>query len=254
MKGTLYFLLLSIVFSGCAKYKTTTTKRDQLMLLSKAEETKVSEIQFHKIMRNTKMCKDIDRCGMVERVGKRLTSKLKGYHIKEWEFILVENDSINAFCLPNGKVIVNEGVFKVAKNEDQLATILSHEIAHALSRHGNARISRSKVLNGVEIAGGIVTALLNPLLVIPYVIAYENGTKHGIDLPISRIEELEADSVGLDLMHKAGYDLDESLKFWNNLIEINAHKRNIKSTTHMSYDKRLLKIKKHIKELKNIKS
>ena len=252
MKGTLYFLLISMVFSGCAKYQTTTTKRDQLMLLSKAEETKVSEVQFHKIMRNTKMCKDIDKCGMVERVGKRLTSKLKGSHINKWEFILVENDSINAFCLPNGKVIVNEGVFKVAKNDDQLATILSHEMAHALSRHGNARISRSKVINGVEIAGGIVTALLNPLLVIPYVIAYEGGTKHAIDLPISRIEELEADLIGLDLMHKAGFNLDESLKFWNNLIEINKHKQKMKSTTHMSYDKRLKRIRKHITELRAI--
>ena len=254
MKGTVYCVLLSMVLTGCSKFQTPITKRDQLMLLSKEDEIEVSKAEFHRIMRKSQLCKEMEKCEMVNNVGKRLVSNLKGHHIQKWKFVLIENDSVNATCLPNGTVVVNSGVFKVAKNEDQLATILSHEIAHALSRHGNARISRSKVINGVEIAGGIITALLNPFLVVPYVIAYEAGTRNGIELPLSRLEEQEADIIGLNLMYKAGYNLDESLNFWNNLIEVNGHRRHIKSTTHMSYAKRLKRIKKHIGELKSLKS
>ena len=93
-----------------------------------------------------------------------------------------------------------------------LAAIIAHEMAHALSRHGNARISRAKVLNATEGAGAVISALINPLLIIPFIITYEGITQEVIINPHSRMEEHEADIIGLNLMYKAGYNIDESLK------------------------------------------
>ena len=249
MKGTLYFVCISMILSGCSKFQTPITKRTQMMLLSKESEVKLGEEEFHNLKRKSQVCKDMEKCEAINRVGNKLVSNIRG-DFNKWEFLLIENDAINAVCFSGGKVIINSGVFKVAKNDDQLATILSHEIAHAISRHGNARVSRARVLNGFEAAGSIITGLLNPAFIIPFIITYENVTKQKVTNPASRAEELDADIIGLNLMYKAGYNLDEAITFWDNLIHANAHKRHIKNSTHLSYDKRLKRIKKTIDSIK----
>ncbi|OUR74057.1 hypothetical protein A9Q76_01510 [Arcobacter sp. 31_11_sub10_T18] len=249
-RNTLCFLLLSMFIVGCSKHQVPITKRNQLMLLSKKDEVKIGRRNFHGIINKSKLSKDEDKKEMLKRVGLKLTSTINNKRLN-WEFILIENDSINASCFPGGKVIVNTGVFKVAQNDEQLATILSHEIAHAISRHGSARISRNRILNGIEGAGVLLTGFLNPLMIIPFVMTYEVGTKNGIINPAIRMEENEADIIGLHLMKKANYDLSAALDFWNNLKNYNKRKRHMTNATHASYTIRIKNIKRTIAKLNN---
>jgi len=250
VKGTLYFLLVSMFVSGCTKHQVPITKRNQLMLLSKDDEVKMGRKNFKGMVNRSKISKDVEKKEMLNRVGQKLASTVKRRKFN-WEFILVENDVINASCFPGGKVIINSGVFKVAKTDAQLATILSHEMAHALSRHGSARISRERILNTLEGAGAILAGVVNPMMIVPFLLAYETGTKHSIVNPTIRIEENEADLIGLFLMHKANYDLNEALDFWNNLKTYNLNKKHKKNSTHSSYDKRIKNIQKTIDKIKN---
>ena len=248
MKGTLYFVLLSMLITGCSKYQTPITKRNQLMLLSKQDELEIGKKDFKRILKNCKLSLDQEKLNMINEVGNTL-SKVVKEHKYQWEFVLVENKNINATCLPGGKIIINTGLFRVIDNKSQLAAVLAHEMSHAIARHGNSRISRAKVINGFEAAGTIATGLINPFLIVPFIIAYETGTKQGIILPKSRLEEREADIIGLNLMHKAGYDLDEAVALLKNIRKVNKHKRNLKNSTHLSYDKRIKEIEKTIQKI-----
>lgn len=250
MKGTLYFVLLSMIVTGCSKYQTPITKRNQLMLLSKQDELEIGKKDFKRILSNCKLSLDQEKLDMLDEVGHTLSNIAKE-HNYHWEFVLVENKNINATCLPDGKIIITTGLFKVIDNKSQLAAVLAHEMSHAIARHGNSRISRAKVINGFEAAGTIATGLINPFLIVPFIIAYETGTKHGIILPKSRLEEKEADIIGLNLMHKAGYDLNETVALLKNIREVNVHKRNLKNSTHLSYDKRIKEIEKSIKKIES---
>lgn len=253
MKGSLYFLMLSLLVTGCAKHQTPITKRDQLMLLSKADEIKIGEQDYKQILKCSTLCTNTEQLSAIKRVGEKITSVIKSGNIKHWEFILVENESINASCLTNGKIFINSGVFRVAKNDDQLATILAHEIAHAISRHGAARISRNKVITGGQIAGGVATAVLNPILIIPFIALYEAGAYKMVKAPYNRLEEKEADEIGLHLMKRAGYDLQQSLAFWDNMKKINVKKGKKATSTHASYDKRIKDLSKIISKLEKQK-
>jgi predicted Zn-dependent protease len=249
IKGTLYFIILSMILSGCSKFQTPITKRSQMTLLSKKEELDIGEKEYRNVVKNCNACTDKKKLEAIERVSQQLLHSVEEYNYK-WEFVLVENDSVNAICLPGGKVVLNSGIFKVAKNDDQIAAIIAHEMAHAISRHGNARISRSRVLNGVQGTGAVLTALLNPLLVIPFVLTYSGVTHELIISPHSKMEEQEADVIGLNLMHKAGYNMDETITLWQNIKKVNHHKRKMRSSTHASYDERESDIKKAIERIK----
>lgn len=249
MKGTLYFIILSMMLTGCSKFQTPITKRSQMTLLSKKEELAIGEKEYKQMVRSCKLCTDETKQETVDRVSKRLVKNVKNYHYK-WKFVLIENDSINAICLPGGKVLLNSGIFKVAKNDDQLAAIIAHEMAHALSRHGNARISRARVLNGVEGAGAVLTALVNPLLIIPFILTYEGITHETVISPHFKMEENEADFIGLTIMHKAGYNVDEAVNLWKNIKKVNSHKIKRVSSTHASYEERTKQIEKAVKEIK----
>lgn len=251
-KTSLSLLLFSVFIAGCAStHKVPVTKRDQMITLSKEDEISIAKNEYKRIINKATMCTDKTKIETVKRVGQRITKNMKHFNQYKWEFILIENDSINACCLPDGRVLINSGVFKVAKTDDQLATIISHEIAHAISRHGAARISRAKALNMGEGLGAVFTAIVNPFLLVPFVVAYESTSKHAVE-KFSIIEENEADIIGIHLMKKANYNLNEALVFWNNMKNLNSSKVN-GSASHTTYDKRKLNIMKTIKQLEDNK-
>ena len=124
---------------------------------------------------------------------------------------------MNAFCLPGGKVVVYTGILKAAKNDDQLATVISHEVAHALARHGAERMSSAKVQQGIQILGNIVLATTAPDYTNTFNQAYGIGSNLGVMLPYGRLQESEADEIGIYLMVKAGYNPNEAVNFWKNM-------------------------------------
>jgi predicted Zn-dependent protease len=133
-----------------------------------------------------------------------------------WELTIFKNDDANAFALPGGKIGVFTGLFKVAQNDGQLATVLGHEIGHVIAKHGAERVSeQAGTQGGLGALGLIVKDNPNKDLLLGLLGA---GVKLGVTLPFSRTQESEADLIGLDLMAKAGFDPSESVKLWQNMM------------------------------------
>jgi predicted Zn-dependent protease len=165
----------------------------------------------------------------VERVGKKLSTAAQKWLESEgharylddyrWEYKLVEEDEINAWCLPGGKIVVYTGILPVTKTEEGLAVVLGHEIAHALLNHGQQRVSAGLLqqLGALGISLGAQAAGISEEAQAALIIAYTLGSQLGGTLPFSRSNESEADHYGLLLMAIAGYNPDEAVPFWERM-------------------------------------
>jgi predicted Zn-dependent protease len=145
----------------------------------------------------------------VQTVGQRIAA-VSGQPDWDWQFTLFDNPEPNAFALPGGKVGVYTGLFKVARNDAQLATVMGHEVGHAIARHGAERMSQGILAQLGGVAVGAATGSQ------AYVEAYSQLATLGVILPYSRTQESEADEIGLMLMAEAGYDPREAVKLWQN--------------------------------------
>ncbi|RYF88170.1 MAG: M48 family peptidase, partial [Chitinophagaceae bacterium] len=134
----------------------------------------------------------------------------------KWEFNLVDNAQVNAWCMPGGKVVVYTGLLPVTKNEAALAVVLGHEITHAIAQHGNERMSQAAIAQGIGVAGNVFTsgnAKANQL----FNGVFAPGAQVGVLLPNSRKQELEADRFGLIFTAMAGYNPQEAIPFWQRM-------------------------------------
>jgi predicted Zn-dependent protease len=224
MKSIVKLLLLVLtvaVFTACSK--TPYTNRKQMVIFSPQQELQMGYQSAQQILKTERMSNDRRINALVQRVGQRIAraAAQPGY---KWQFFVIEKDMLNAFCLPGGKVFVYTGLFKAVQNEDQLAVVIGHEVAHAIARHGAERMSMIQLGRmGKEIAsktlgGGKYAQVINQ--------AYGAGETYGMVLPFSRKFEYEADEIGLYLMTKAGYNPKEAVKFWDNMRRLKAGSRN----------------------------
>ena len=186
--------------------------------------------------------------GRIRQIGDRIAA-VSGRDDFAWEFNVIESDDVNAFCLPGGKVFFYTGILALMENDDQIATVMGHEIAHALARHGAERMSMQMVSQ----AGAQILAVA---LEIPaqyqglYQQAYGIGTQVGVLLPYSRKHEHEADQIGVYLMWKAGYDPNEAVRFWEKMKAKSEGKAPPEFlSTHPSDQSRIDAIKAFIKSL-----
>lgn len=166
---------------------------------------------------------------MVRRVGRSIQQSVETYFARQnlsgelqgyqWEFNLVEDDQVNAFAMPGGKVVVNTGLLPVAENDTGLAVVMGHEIAHAVAKHGNERMSQMLVqqMAGMSLAAALQTQP-GPTRQLAMA-AFGAGTAVGFLLPYSRIQESEADRLGLIFMAMAGYDPRAAVDFWKRMAE-----------------------------------
>lgn len=199
---------------GCSSVPYS--ERSQLRLLPEAQELAMGTQAYQEILKDKTIEVGTERAAMVERVGRRLAAVAgKNY---QWEFKLVQDDkTVNAFCLPGGKIAIYTGILPYTQNEDGLAAVMGHEIAHALARHGAERVSQQLL---TESALTIVQAGLgqtSPVLQGPVMAALGVGTEVGIMLPYSRMHEHEADSIGLRLMVRGGYNPHEAVRLWERM-------------------------------------
>jgi predicted Zn-dependent protease len=208
-------LIALTVWLGCAE--APYTGRQQLMLVSESQEAALGEEAYRQILRGSSVLpegaavKDSEANRIVRRVGERI-ARASNRPDYRWEFKIVNDpETVNAFCVPGGKVAVYTGIFPVARDEAGLAVILGHEVAHALERHAGERMSQAQLLGaGLAVAGA---SGLNPQLLQ----ALGLGANVGLILPFGRSQESEADHVGLILMAKAGYDPRVALEVWERM-------------------------------------
>ena len=212
-----FFLVIAslIILAGCT-HKTPYTNRSQMIFMSPKEELALGEKSYKEALSEAKVITGTKDANRIRDIGMRI-AKVANRNDFNWEFNLVDSEDVNAFCLPGGKVVVYTGILKIAQNDDQLATVISHEIAHALARHGAERVSGSMVQQGLQVVGNIVLGATAPQYQNVFNQTYGIGSQVGVMLPYGRMQESEADEIGIYLMADAGYNINESLKFWENM-------------------------------------
>ena len=224
IKASSLVLLLALYvlwITGCSTVPET--GRSQFNLISPSSERSMGRDAFTQMKSKTSMSRDKNATAMVQRVGRRIAA-VADLPKAQWEFVLFQNSQANAFCLPGGKVGVYTGLLPITKSEAGLATVLAHEVAHAVAHHGSERISRVLAIQGVGIAVMSQMDNLNSNTRKLLYTAYGLGTTLGSELPHSRLQESEADEIGLIYMARAGYDPEEAIEFWRRFSEYNKNK------------------------------
>ena len=224
-------LFLGVIFLMILESCSTVavTGRKQLHLVSDEEVLSLSNQSFTDYMKTAKPSTDRKNTEMVVRVGKNIAGAVETYlkshgresDIKEfaWEFHLVQDKTPNAFCMPGGKIVVNEGILPYTQTEEGLAIVLGHEVAHAVAKHSAERLSQQMVLNYGGTALGL---LLNNKSEAVQNIAgtvYGLGSQVGVMLPYSRLNENEADHMGLIFAAMAGYNPEAAIPFWQRMSQ-----------------------------------
>ena len=216
---------LVLLLSGCSQVPIT--GRQQLNLVPDSLINSMSLDSYREFLAQHKLSTDAQQTQMVRRVGGRiqkaverysaqnnLSDRLKGY---QWEFNLVEDKAVNAWAMPGGKVVVYTGLLPVAQTEAGLAVVMGHEVAHVFARHGSERMTQGLLVDfgGIALSKALETrpAATRDL----FMRSYGVGTQVGVLLPYSRLQESEADRLGLIFMAMGGYNPNEALSFWERM-------------------------------------
>lgn len=203
-------VLVAALIASCATVPET--GRSQLLIISPSQEMQLGFQEFEKLKKSTPISKDAAANAQLQRVGKRIAAIASLPHA-QWEFVLFDKpDTPNAFCLPGGKVGVFSGLLSITQDDAGLATVVGHEVAHAVARHGAERMSQGAMFQILEeLALGRSSPATRQVVHQAYGI--------GFALPHSRQQELEADRLGLLYMARAGYQPREALGFWKRFAE-----------------------------------
>ncbi len=207
-------LVAAIVLStGC--YTVPITGRQSMILMDEGTELQAGASTYGEIKNKSKISTDPEVNAQVQRVGTRVAAATGLSY--DWEFTVFDDPkTVNAFCLPGGKVGIYTGILKVAQNDAGLATIIAHEAAHAAARHGAERYSQEMMLGlgGAVLGGALGGADEKTTNNEKWKVAYGLGSSLFVALPHSRMQESEADRMGLIYMAKAGYDPREAVAVW----------------------------------------
>lgn len=215
MKRSCWAALAAFAVAACQTVPYT--KRSHLVLVSASEEAALGESSYKDALAKAKISTDAEATAQVRRVGERIAAAADKPDFK-WEFNLLDDPkTVNAWCLPGGKVAVYSGILPVTKDDEGLAVVLGHEIAHALARHGSERMSQGLLaqLGGVALSAAMASKPEATQQLAQQ--AYGAGAAVGVLLPFSRAQESEADRIGLILMAKAGYDPGAAVGFWRRM-------------------------------------
>ncbi len=258
MKRLLFLLAAIPLAQACTTNAVTGRKQLQLFPESTLQAEAVSQYQSF-LSQNKVVSQNNSRdAEMVRRVGGRIANAITSYYSRQsnpvdlsgykWEFNLVDNPAVNAWCMPGGKVVVYTGLLPVTQNEAALAVVLAHEITHAIAQHGNERMSQAAIAQGLQVAGNIFTqnnAKANSL----FNNIYGPGVSVGAILPNSRKQEYEADRFGLIFAAMAGYNPQEAVPFWQRMAAASdGNKPPEILSSHPADENRIAQIKKYMPE------
>ena len=240
------FLLVCLGFSACQTVEYT--GRSQVNLISDVREKQLGTEAYQEILKKTPVSQRSDWQAQLQRVGKRIAAAADKPDY-QWEFKVLQGNEVNAFCLPGGKVAFWEGIMPVAQDDNGVAVIMGHEVAHALARHGAERMSQSL---GTQLLGQVLTAgvgMTNPAFAEEFAQLYGLGTSVVVTLPWGRVQESEADHIGLILMAKAGYDPSAAVAFWERMSKVQQGGKPPEFlSTHPSDETRIDQIKQWLPE------
>jgi len=227
MRKIVVSCLLAFLLYGCGS--VAITGRRQVLLFDSGQIAALSNEAYQETMNTAVVSKNVTYNSMVQNVGTRLVQAVTNYMSQngraqqlsnyEWGFTLVQSTDVNAFCLPNGKIVVYEGILRYAGTPDRLAVVVGHEIAHAIANHGNERMSQETIVNMVAAAGDAVLSHKSEQTRAIFGAAFGLGANYGVLLPYSRTHEYEADRLGLIFMAMAGFDINQAPLFWEQMSQ-----------------------------------
>ena len=238
-KITSLFVAMLLLLSSCGSVPLT--GRKQVLLVSDQEVLSSSLTQYSDYMKSAKKSSSKDGAAMVTRVGKKIAAATEQY--------LRNDPQVNAFCMPGGKIVVYEGLMQLVSSDDELAVVVGHEVAHAVAKHSNERMSQQLMAQyGAQILG---QALSNKSAAVQKIGAsvYGLGAQYGVMLPFSRKHESEADYMGLVFMAMAGYNPAVAVNFWQKMSAGKSGSTPEFMSTHPSDATRINEIKQHLPEI-----
>ncbi|MBW1655685.1 M48 family metallopeptidase [Flavobacterium quisquiliarum] len=261
MKKYLFLGIFSSLVLSCAT--NPITGKQNLNFVSNSELFPTSFQQYSTFLSENKVITGTSDAKLVETVGYKIKLAAEKYlaylgqsqYLKDyrWEYKLVDNKEVNAWCLPGGKIVVYSGILPITQNESGLATVMGHEVSHALANHGAQRMSAAQLQS---IGGAVLDAATSNKTAQTREIfsqAYGMGTEVGVMLPFSRSNESEADKIGLTLMAIAGYNPEDAVAFWGRMATKSGGSGTPEfMSTHPSDATRIANIKALIPEAKAI--
>ncbi|MBA3664341.1 MAG: M48 family metallopeptidase [Bacteroidetes bacterium] len=251
-------LLTVVVFISC--HKNAITGSNNLTLVPESELIGMSKTEYQKFLaQHPPLPASDERTVLVRRVGSRIQKAVEDYYAEKklsselqgfaWEFNVVDEKAVNAWCMPGGKVVVYTGLLPVTGDEQSLAIVMGHEIGHAIARHGNQRMSEGLL---VQLGGSALSVALSQKPQFTqqlFMQAYGIGSQLGT-LKYSRKQETEADKMGLIFAAMAGYNPEVAIKFWERMASGGGEKPPEILSTHPSDETRIKDIKKFMPEAK----
>ena len=251
-------LAAALLAAGCSTVPIT--GRRQLSLVSDQEILSSSLTEYRSFMGKAKVSGNRVQSAQVERVGRRIADATERY-LREnglekevagfaWEFNLVQDKEVNAFCMPGGKIVVYTGLMSIVSSDDELAVVLGHEVAHAVAKHANERMSQQLLAAAGAQAVGYATKERSAAVQSAAAGVYGLGAQVGALLPFSRRHESEADYMGLALMTLAGYDPDCAPGFWRKMSASGSGKTPELLSSHPSDASRIAAITAALPEIR----
>lgn len=255
-----------ILISSCGSVPLT--GRKQILLVSDSEVFQAGLTQYKQYISTSTLSSDASATAMVKSVGRRMADATERYLRSNglqseisnfaWEFNLVQDSQVNAFCMPGGKIVVYEGLLSVATTEEELAVVIGHEIAHAVAKHSNERMSQQIMAQyGMSILSEALSKK-SALVQTAAVSVFGLGAQVGFMLPYSRKHEYEADYMGIVIMELAGYDSNAATAFWQKMASLSSGSAPASASssdflsTHPSDSKRIAELQRRIPEAKQI--
>lgn len=251
--------LIIVLFISCA-VNPLTGKR-QLALVNAGTINQLSASEFAAVKKNSKVLSPANnaKAAMVTRVGSRLAAAITRYYTDKglakylsdfsWEYITIDEPTVNAWCMPGGKIAVYTGILPVTQNEDALAVVMGHEVAHAIAEHGKERMSTGLIqqFGGMALSLAIMNKPAETQALFSS--AYNVGTTVGAVLPWGRANELEADRLGLIYCALAGYNPQEAIPFWKRMSNVGGGQKPPEwLSTHPAEETRIAQLEKMMPE------
>ena len=235
-----------VALSGCVQ--NSELGRNQLILISESQLAAMSQNAWSEIRKTSRFSRDRGANRKIDRIGTRIVDAANAGN-RDWEFHIIDDKTVNAFVLPGGQVAFYQGILDIMDNDDQIATVMGHEVGHVIGRHAAERASQ-------QIAAGVGLTAANIALAQSGV-SYRNaisailgaGVTYGVILPYSRQHEFEADRLGVTYMNEANYRPGEALAFWETMSAKGGDTVDFMST-HPSDAKRINALQQHITTLR----
>lgn len=241
MKKILTALAITLVLTGC---KTSPTGRTQITLYSEQKMDEMGVASFAQMKEQQAIEADKAINSYVRCIADNLIAQLPTeYANQQWEVVVFEDDSANAFALPGGKIGVHTGLLEVAKNQHQLAAVMGHEVGHVIAQHANERVSQNSLLQFGLQASNVALQMGDIQYRDAIMQGLGVGAQFGVALPFSRSHESEADIIGLELMAKAGFEPQGSVELWQNMAAVSGERPPEFMSTHPAPQSRIANLK-----------